>query len=147
MQLQPIRYHTLLWLIALTHDLPSSFALAGYPVYLTDSQSARFSLGSTAVMSTSPSKDWSVEIVQSGRSGSVNYHESSGSISFYWEFGGGDTVAIIWTKDVAVWSSQHPWAVKRRREILERVAQEVVRQKAPTCRADIDDANGYIYIR
>jgi len=27
----------------LTHDLPSSFALAGYPVYLADSQSARFS--------------------------------------------------------------------------------------------------------
>jgi hypothetical protein len=24
---------------------------------------------------------------------------------------------------------------------------EVVRQKAPTCRADIDDGNGYVYIR
>ena len=62
---------TLPWLISLTHDLPSSlvlslplknryprgfsvypaasqpavFALAGYPVHLADSQSARFSLG------------------------------------------------------------------------------------------------------
>jgi lysozyme family protein len=32
------------WLISLTHDLPSSFALAGYPVHLANSQSARFSL-------------------------------------------------------------------------------------------------------
>src|SRR5882724_5636494 len=32
-------------LISLTHDLPSSFALAGFPVHLADSQSARFSLG------------------------------------------------------------------------------------------------------
>jgi hypothetical protein len=30
---------------SLTHDLSSSFALAGYPVHLADSQSARFSLG------------------------------------------------------------------------------------------------------
>ncbi len=30
---------------SLTHDLPSSFALAGYPVPLANSQSARFSLG------------------------------------------------------------------------------------------------------
>jgi hypothetical protein len=92
-------------------------------------------------------EQWSVEIVQSGRSGSVNYHEPSGCISFYWEFGGGDTVAIIWIEDLAVWSSRHPWAVGRRREILERVAYKVVRQKAPTCRADIDDGNGCIYIR
>lgn len=106
-----------------------------------------FSLGSPAVMSTSPSKDWRVEIVQSGRSGSVNYQEPSGSISFYWEFGGGDAVAIISVGNSAAWSSRYPWAAERRREILERVAHEVVRQKAPTSRADIDDANGYIYIR
>src|SRR5882724_12257613 len=36
----------LLRIISLTHDLPSSFALAGYPVHLADSQSARFSLDS-----------------------------------------------------------------------------------------------------
>ena len=99
-------------------------------------------------MMPSPTPEpWSVEVVQSGRSGSVNYHEPSGCISFYWEFGGDDTVAIIWTGDVALWSSRNAWAVERRREILERVAHEVVRQKAPTCRADIDDGHGYIYIR
>jgi hypothetical protein len=31
------RAHRLPWLISLTHDLPSSFALAGYPVHLADS--------------------------------------------------------------------------------------------------------------
>ena len=98
-------------------------------------------------MSAAPSKDWSVEIVQSGRSGSVNYHEPSGSISFYWEFGGGDVVAIISVGDPAAWNSRYSWAAERRREILERVAREVVLQKAPTCRADIDDGSEYIYIR
>jgi hypothetical protein len=99
-------------------------------------------------MMPSPTPEqWSVEIIQTGRSGSVNYHESSGCISLYWEFGGGDSVAIIWTKDLAAWSSQYPWAVERRREILERVTHEVVRQKAPTCKADIDERSGYMYIR
>jgi predicted RNA-binding protein with TRAM domain len=98
-------------------------------------------------MSISASEEWSVEVVESGRSGSIGYREAAGFISFYWEFGGGDTVAIIWIEDLAVWSTRHPWAVERRREILERVAREVVRQRAPTCRADIDEQSGYIYIR
>ena len=38
------------WLIYLTHDLLSSFALAGNPVHLADSQSARFSLGPMKVL-------------------------------------------------------------------------------------------------
>lgn len=99
------------------------------------------------MMPTPTPEQWRVEIVENGRSGSVNYDEPSGRISFYWEFGGADTVAIIWTGDMALWSSRHAWAVARRREILERVAREVVRQKAPKCKADIDDGHGYIYIR
>jgi hypothetical protein len=98
-------------------------------------------------MNNPASEQWSVEVVENGRSGSVAYCENARCISFDWEFGGGDTVAIIWTESSAVWSTRHPWAVERRREILERVAHEVVRQKAPTCRADIDDQKGYIYIR
>ena len=107
-----------------------------------------FSLGAVSTMATNSTSDqWSVAIEQNGRSGSIEYREPLGRISFYWEFGGGDTVAIIWTKNSCEWSSHYPWAVERRRQILERVANEVVRQKAPTCKADIDDEKGYIYIR
>jgi len=98
-------------------------------------------------MDISPSQQWSVEVVESGRSGSIEYRESAGCISFYWEFGGGDTVAIIWVGDLALWGTRYPWAVDHRRAILEKVAHEVVRQKAPKCRADIDEQNGYIYVR
>ena len=98
-------------------------------------------------MAISSSDQWSVEIVESGRSGSIAYRESGGFISFYWEFGGGDTAAIISVDDFAVWSTRYPWAMERRREILERVSQEVIRQKAPTCRGDIDEQSRYIYIR
>jgi hypothetical protein len=98
-------------------------------------------------MNHSASAHWSVEVVTNGRSGSVIYHETAKSISFYWEFGGGDTVAIIWVEDLAVWRARYPWAIKRRQEIIERVAHEVIRQKASTCRAEFDDQSGCIYIR
>jgi hypothetical protein len=45
MRLPCLCHDALSWLISLTHDPPGSFALAGYPVHLADSQSARFSLG------------------------------------------------------------------------------------------------------
>jgi hypothetical protein len=98
-------------------------------------------------MSPPPLPTWSIEIKSTGRSGTVEYREEAGSLSFYWEFGGGDAVASISVGDLAKWTAAYPWAIDRRREILERVAQEVIRQKAPNCRADIDDAGGYIDIR
>lgn len=98
-------------------------------------------------METSASEQWSVKIIESGRCGTVEYRESAGSMSFYWEFGGGDTVAIVSVGDLASWSSKYPWAVDQRGTVLERVAREVIRQKAPMCRSDIDEKGGYIYIR
>jgi hypothetical protein len=78
-------------------------------------------------MGMSSSEPWSVEVVESGRSGSIEYREAAGCISFYWEFVGGDTVAIIWVSDPALWSTRYPWAVDHRPAILERVAHEVAR--------------------
>jgi hypothetical protein len=90
---------------------------------------------------------WSVAIAENGRGGSILYQEETNCILCNWEFGGGDTVVVIWVEDSSVWIARYPWAFPRRREILERIALEVVRQKTPTCHADIDERNGYIYIR
>lgn len=89
---------------------------------------------------------WGVEVLERGRSGSVVYREAENVISFYWEFGGGDTVAIIWAEQSASWNARYPWAAARRSTILERVARELIRQKAPACRAEIDHRDGFIYL-
>ncbi len=98
-------------------------------------------------MSQPASDPWSVEITSRGRSGSVEYQEPAGRISFYWEFASGETLAVICFEALAEWNARQPWAVGRRREILERVAGEVLRQKAPAGRADIDEPGGCIFIR
>lgn len=86
-----------------------------------------------------------VIISENGRTGAVIYHEGSQRISFWWEFGGGDVVAIVNVGDEEEWRAKYPWALSRRAEILRYVADEVVRQKAPTCRSEI--LSDCIYLR
>ena len=90
---------------------------------------------------------WSVEIAMAGRDGSILYAEHSGNIHFYCEFGGGDVLAIIHGLDQVAWEKQYPWAMQRRMQILQRVAQDVIRQKAPACIADVDERSGHILLR
>ena len=89
----------------------------------------------------------SVSVVQHGRDGHVTYHDGAHTITGYQEFGGGDVVAIVSMGSDAEWRARHVWAVGRRAEILRFVAAELIRQKAPDCRADIDDASGDIVFR
>jgi hypothetical protein len=93
------------------------------------------------------SAPWHVEVETHGRCGLVIYHEGKHHVRFDWEFCGGDTVAIIWGADAGAWDRRYPWAAARQPEVLGRVASEVVRQKAPTCRAEMDVTSGYIYVR
>ena len=97
--------------------------------------------------SSSEANDWSVVIEAKGRSGTVQYREPGGSIPLAWEFGGNDVVAIIYFENEAAWHARYPWTMGRRVEILQRVAAEVIRQKAPGCRAEIDERAGWINLQ
>jgi hypothetical protein len=83
-----------------------------------------------------------VQIVENGPAGTVYYFEKGQTLKVYWEFGGGDAVAILYTPTEEKWDSQVPWAQGRRREVLEFVAKQVIQQKAPGC--DIRWSEGYI---
>lgn len=89
----------------------------------------------------------SVSISESGRDGGVRYSRGIRSIEGYWSFGGGDVVAIVSMGSRADWEHRHAWALDDRDAILRLVADEVVRQRAPTCTAEIDDASGDILLR
>ena len=91
--------------------------------------------------------DWRVEIVVNGRDGHIIYHEGPQAASFYWEFGGGGVVAIIHGGSSLEWRKKYPWAADRRPEIIDRIVEEAIRQKAPTCEADMNEKDGAIYLR
>lgn len=94
----------------------------------------------------SPRPEWSVELQENGRHGTVTYREAAGVLSFYWEFGGGDALATVVVGTARDWCAQPAWAAARRTEIVSRIAAEVVRQKAPGHPATIDWAGGWIVI-
>jgi len=97
--------------------------------------------------SSNGENNWSVAIEEQGRYGSITYREPSGTIPFYWEFGGNDVVVIISFENETYWNERHPWTKGRRAEILQRVADEVIRRRAPDCRAEIDERGCWINIR
>jgi len=88
-----------------------------------------------------------VTISERGREGHVTYTEGGNAITGYQEFGGGDVVAIVSMGSAKEWGAHHPWAVDRRAQILRYVADELIRQKAPTCSAEVDESRGDILLR
>jgi len=89
----------------------------------------------------------SVTITEDGRSGRVRYSDGARAIDGYFEFGGGDVVAIVSMGSPGDWQGAHAWALHDRRTILQFVADEAIRQRAPSCRAEIDEARGDILLR
>ena len=75
-----------------------------------------------------------VKVIGKGRSGKVQYNEGSlfntKTCEFYWEIGGGDTLATIWFPTEGKWNTHYPWAAERRNEIMDFVAEEVRKQMA-----------------
>ncbi|MBL7964670.1 MAG: hypothetical protein JNM31_12605 [Flavobacteriales bacterium] len=88
-----------------------------------------------------------VTITQNGRSGDVTYTERGRRITGWWEFGGGDAIAIVNMGGAEEWERSHGWAAPHRSAILRFVADEIVRQKAVGCRAEIDEHGGWIEIK
>ena len=92
-------------------------------------------------------KKWKVVIKEEGRSGTIVYTESGNEARFYWEFGGGDTLVFISGAKQADWDVKYPWAAGRCQEIYERVADEVIKQKASGHKPSFNLASGFINIQ
>ena len=88
-----------------------------------------------------------VSITEEGRSGDVVYAEGPRSIRGWWEFAGGDAVAIVYIGSASEWRHGHPWAVGQGAEIMRFIADEVIRHKAGSCKAVIDEEGGWITLK
>ncbi|HEY3763218.1 MAG TPA: hypothetical protein VGN23_15840 [Verrucomicrobiae bacterium] len=93
-------------------------------------------------------EDWKVIFRGKGREGVIEYWEQNNCMEFYWEIGGGQgIVLIIQGPEPWDWDKSNPWAANRRDEILNRVAQEVIRQRTTYCVPDIHPRSGIFYLR
>ncbi|MGV3711326.1 MAG: hypothetical protein ACO1Q7_21070 [Gemmatimonas sp.] len=97
-----------------------------------------------SLFGSSTAMSYRVEISEDGRLGQVRYSEGLTASVFYWEFGGGDTIASISVPTEQQWAKETPWPLERRDEILQRVAAETIRQKCAGCVAEFD--RGWIHL-
>ncbi len=93
-----------------------------------------------------PPANYRVRIVENGRDGEVIYEEAGRALSFYWTFGAGAVVTSIAVGNAAEWRRDHSWAADRRDEIIARIGAEVIRRRAPSCRAEIDETGRHLNI-
>ncbi len=78
-----------------------------------------------------------------GRSGNILYKDELGSIKLYYEFGGGDCVAIIFLPDYNEWSET--WEKDTWNEVLAFIAKQVISDQAPDCHFRIGEASIEIF--
>jgi hypothetical protein len=88
-----------------------------------------------------------VTIIDNGRDGQVQFGEGLHTINGYWTFGGSDVVVIVSMGSAEEWRNSQSWAMPQRASILRFVADEVIRQRAPSCTAEIDEQGGNILLR
>jgi hypothetical protein len=87
-----------------------------------------------------------VEISSSGGGGSIYYREGENTADFDWEFAASPALALIYGANSETWGQCYPWAAERQAEVFDFVAQEAVRQQAPSCGLEIDLEGGNITI-
>lgn len=80
-----------------------------------------------------------LEYTQDGRGGSIYYIEGAIKIQFGWEFGGGNSVVILFIPEKKYWEAQTSTPLHRRDEILKFLCEQVIRDQAPGCRYKIYD--------
>jgi len=86
--------------------------------------------------------NYKVEIHQTGRGGRVSYMEDERTLFLDWEFAVDGVDLFVPTPENwdAYWQGRDAgWAGGRRQEILERVAEEVRKQKAAGAKVTIED--------
>lgn len=97
----------------------------------------------TATSVRAPSSPLGARIgyVNNGRSGQVVFRKGAKSFEMYYEFGGGDTVAIIDIPTVAEWESKTPFSLDMRQPILEFIGATVVKDQVSMSKGwyQIDD--------
>lgn len=76
-----------------------------------------------------------------GRTGYVIFYRNDLTARFYYEFGGGDTVAIITIPTPERWEAETKMVLAERMTVLEFIAKRVIRDQAPGCKYFIGESD------
>ena len=80
-----------------------------------------------------------LEYINEGRGCYVVYQDGQGDLKLFFEYGGGNCVAIIYIPAIDDWTIQTNRPLVDRNAILTFVAEQAIKDKAPNCYYEISD--------
>lgn len=86
------------------------------------------------ILKNPPATDARLVYAEYPRGGTVTYVRGKTRLVFDWEFGGGDTVSLIFVPREEHWESRTGLPLSERPSVLDFVGQQVVRDKARGCK-------------
>jgi hypothetical protein len=78
-----------------------------------------------------------VDVRATGRCGQVMVSLGPGEASFYWEYGGGDCIAIVSVPSEEEWTSTAPLREYPRNDFLDALARELIGLQCPGARFEV----------
>lgn len=80
-----------------------------------------------------------LEYINQGRGGYVVYKDGQGDIKLFFEYGGGNCVAIIYVPTINEWTKKTNRPVTERQAILTFVAGQSIKDQAPNSYYELSD--------
>ncbi len=79
-----------------------------------------------------------LEYETEGRGGTIIFRHGPDTIRFYWEFGGGNAIALIFVPTEDQWEAHTGLPLSERQPILDFVGARTVADKASGCRYELN---------
>ena len=80
-----------------------------------------------------------LEYINQGRGGYVVYKDGQSDIKLFFEYGGGNCVAIIYVPSIEDWTKKTSRPIADRKEILTFVAEQSIKDQAPNSIYELSD--------
>jgi hypothetical protein len=77
--------------------------------------------------------------INQGPGGYVVYTDGSNELKLFFEFGGGNCVAIIYIPTVEHWVEKTKIEIEERSKIIRFVAEQAIKNQAPNCNYKLND--------
>lgn len=74
-----------------------------------------------------------LKYLNKGRGGTVVYRDEKGELNFFFEYGGGNCIAIIYVPAIDEWIKTSGRPVEDRQAVLSFIAEQIIKDKAPGC--------------
>lgn len=88
-----------------------------------------------------------LEYINQGRGGYVVYKDGQSDIKLFFEYGGGNCVAIIYVPTIDEWTSKTNRPIADRKAILTFVAEQSIKDQAPNSIYELSDTCIEIYTK